>query len=128
MITKQQLQKLRVDLDAALAGIANAHNLKSLTMGRCTFDPNAGSFQFKVEGVAAGGSSKDAQYYEMLRMNAPQLPALDSPEATRMFGDKRGTIVGANSTLSKILIRHEEDGRVFLYKTPMVRQLFGARS
>lgn len=119
---KDQLKKIRADLDAALADILTKNGLRELRSGNCTFTPD-GSFVFKVEGVAAGGSSKDEQLYDILAAQEPELwPKRGTPAATIQIGGRACELFGSNTTLSKIKYR-DPDGKAWLTPTEAVRGL-----
>jgi len=120
---KQQLPQIRDAINAALeaAGVAKQFNLKSLVAGNCRFDPDAGSFTFKVDGVVAGAIGKEGALYEQLRQCEPSLPPL--------FTVIPGTddyIVGCNPSGTKIITMRNEKR----YQWPLlsVRRRFGVVS
>jgi hypothetical protein len=122
---KEQLKKIRADLDVALAEVLKKHGLRELRSGPCTFTPE-GSFVFKVEGVAAGGASKDEQLYDILASGDPIWPKRNTPEAKVMVGGRLVDLFGANTTLSKVKYR-DDDGKAWLTSTEQMRVWLNAR-
>jgi len=57
-LTKQKLQAIRVDLQAALDTVAKKHGLARLVAGNCTFE-KTGAFTWKLEGIEEGGLAKE---------------------------------------------------------------------
>jgi hypothetical protein len=117
-ITKELLNALRIDIDAALATIAKARGLTSLRTGRCTYDPNGGNFSMKVEGVAEGGQDASAKLYD---------------DNARLFGlPKRGTefntmgnayrITGMKSG-GRVIAERLGTGKSFLFKPEHVKEV-----
>lgn len=86
------LQVIRKDVTIALGEIAQRHGLKQLELGNITFDPAAGTFRGKLEGMVRGGVSEDAQRYEARRRwtHCKHYP----PLGTMMPGDKSMAITG----------------------------------
>ena len=117
MDTRQLLQTLRPEINAALAVIATKHGLKSLHCGNATFS-SGGSFVFKLEGVLAGGLDKDAERYAN-SMAMLKLPPLGTSFSA---GGKSYKTVGLNTTGSKVVIERA-DGKRFLQATDVVSRL-----
>ena len=117
---KQQLPQIRDAINAALeaAGIAKQFNLKSIVAGNCSFDPDAGAFTFKVDGVEADGIGKEGALYNQLRLGEPSLPPLFS-----VIPGTDDYIVGCNSSGTKIFTKRNEKR----YQWPLlaVRRRFG---
>jgi hypothetical protein len=65
-ITPQLLKLLRADINAALATVATKYHLASLTAGNATYTKD-GSFTIKVNGLAAGGLTREQSAYDQLR-------------------------------------------------------------
>lgn len=120
-VDKNLLRTIRPEIDAALAVIAKAHNLQSLALGRGTYDPRAGSFTFKLEGVAEGGMDKQAAAYTALK-EMYELPPLGTVFSVRGRDFK---ITGINSTGSKLLVDCVQDGKPYLYKRESALALCG---
>lgn len=120
---KQQLPQIRDAINAALeaAGIAKRFNLKSLAAGNCRFDPDAGSFTFKVDGVVDGGIGKEGALYNQLRLVEPSLPPLFS-----VIPGTDDYIVGCNASGTKIITKRNE--KRYLWKLMAVRRRFGVIS
>lgn len=66
-LTTALVHAIRADLTVALGEIAQRHGLKQLQLGKITFDPEAGSFGGRIEGLVQGGLSDDARRYEKAR-------------------------------------------------------------
>lgn len=77
-IDKELLTRLRADLEKPLNELAGKYGLRSLALGRATYDPAAGTFTFKLEGMAQGGMSKEAQRYDLEREYCKGWPERDS--------------------------------------------------
>lgn len=114
---RSQLDLIRKDVNLALAVIAEKHGLKSLGLGKGTFNENGCTF--KLECVFAGGASKDEQRYDDLRRYHPELPARDSDARFLTNGRETLELVGANTTGSKIIAKHA-DGKQYLYRTDAI--------
>ena len=87
---KDHLPALRRAIDAALVKVAREHDLKSLTCGKCVYDPRAGNFTFQLQGVTTRGLDPDAARYEA-RAKALRLPPLG---ASFEYGGRTHTIIG----------------------------------
>jgi hypothetical protein len=113
---KDKLPAIRKAMDAALAQVAKDHGLASLKSGSCRYDPNFGSFTFKIEGVDDGGKDKDAVNYELMKR------ALGLPELGTTFRANGSVckIVGLNSTGSKVI--YERDGKKWIGKVDDVKR------
>lgn len=120
-INKELLRAVRAAVDATLAPIAKAHGLQALATGKCTYDPAGGTFTLKLEGIAEGGTSPEAQRYNMMR-EARKLPELG---ATFNSGGKPYKIEGANTTGSKVIAARQPDGKRFLFHSGDVARLCG---
>lgn len=112
-VNKVMLKAVRADLDAALVAIMEKHGLQKLTTGNCSFDPSAGSFTFKVEGIAEGGMGKEAS---RLNLEATYDAALPKVDEGFFYGGKRYVATGMNTTGSKVLVRLETNGKTYLIK------------
>ena len=111
VVNKDLLKSLRPAIDAALAAVAAAHGLESLKAGNASFDPVAGTFTFKLEGVAAGAMGKDASRY------VSHIGILGLPPHGAVFqsGPDQFKTDGLNSTGSKIIAVRPRDGKRFLF-------------
>jgi hypothetical protein len=98
-ITEADLQALREQMQAALDPLIREKEI-TLKLGRCKFDPANGNFSFALEGSVKGGLTKEEAAYERLRSLRPKLPPLHSKVVIRNMNFE---IVGANSTLSKVI-------------------------
>lgn len=114
------LKAIRVDLNAAFAEIVKKHGLQSLVAGGAGFDPTVGNFSFKVEGMVAGGISREAALYLDVRKNY----YTDLPELNSTITDRGVTYIirGSNTTGTKI-IGERADGKRFNIPTETVREL-----
>jgi hypothetical protein len=111
-ITRDQLRDIRQDLNAAMAAIAAKHGLGRLEATNASFAGDA--FTFKLEGLKAGGLSKEAQRYNLYRVSA-DLPPLHTTILLR--DGKKYTIEGMNTTGSKVQIKLLGTDRVYLLDT-----------
>ena len=66
-IDKPFLIKIRSDIDAALAAIAEQYGMSELAIGKMTYDTTAGTFSTKLKGTVGGGLGEDAALYEQIR-------------------------------------------------------------
>lgn len=112
-VNKAMLKAVRADLDAALAEVAKKHGLQTFKSGNCTFDPTAGSFNFKVEGTVEGGIGKEGA---RLQFEATYDPALPKVGESFFFGTHTYSAIGMNTTGSKVVVKRN-DGKTFLIKT-----------
>lgn len=118
-LDRDLLKALRADIDSTLSAIATAHGLKSLRLGNATFDPGAGSFVFKLEGLVEGGLGKDAARLEMERRFDSGLPTVGQAFT---YGGTAYVATGINARATKILARRA-DGKVFLIPRDAVKAL-----
>jgi hypothetical protein len=110
------LQALRPEIDAALAVIAKKHNLSTLHLGNGSFDPVAGTFSFKLEGMAEGALGKDAARY------IQHCASLGLPERGAEF-DSRGIRYrtdGINTAGSKVICERLDNGKKYDIPTDFV--------
>jgi len=114
----ETLKRIRPEIDAALAAVAAKHGVKSLTLGRMTYDPS-GSFKGSIAGVMEGGLSVDAQMYEAIR-EYEGLPPLGT-----VFKSKGVdfTITGATRTGRKITATG--NGKPYLFPLEGVKRVCG---
>ncbi len=113
-ITPAMLKSLREEVDAALAPLATRYALSSLKAGRASY--TAGQFTMKIEGVAEGGLSLEAEPYN-------QATSLGLPKLGFEFiaGTPRYKTIGLNTTGSKVLVERVIDGKQFLYPVETVK-------
>jgi hypothetical protein len=64
-LSVQSMKAYRMAIDTALAAVAKEFDLEKLALGKGTYDPNAGSFSFKLEGNVKGGIGADARRYDL---------------------------------------------------------------
>lgn len=124
---KAALQALREDINIALCAVLANNPGLQLTLGNCSFDP-AGPFTFKLEGCLPGGLSKKEEIrYNLLRELEPALPALGGSVVVRY---RTYTVVGANSSATKILGKYveEPEGKTFLLPLDEVKRSLRAAS
>lgn len=112
LIDKDTLQRLRVEMNAALAPIAARHGLAKLNATNCTYD-KGGNFTFKVEGLVTGGKSKEAQEYDAIRAFYPKLPALDSMVK---LGSAREDYIVRGKRRSTVICERVSNGKSYLFK------------
>lgn len=118
---RQLIKHLRTDINAALEKVAKEHGVATLQAANATFDPSAGSFTFKLEGVLKGAKGKEATSYEQLKeLYYPDLPPLGFIFNSRADG-QRHTVIGANR--GRKIISKRTDGRMFLWPVPTVLRL-----
>lgn len=107
-ITKDKLRELRSDIDAALRAVAQKHNLSKLSAGNCTFGDS--NFTFKLEGLVAGGLTKEQSFYEQMRRFDPGFP----PRDTQFFDHgKRWSVHGMKARGRTVICKNLEDGRLY---------------
>ena len=120
MNIKSKLPAIRADLDAALVAIAKKHGLQQLKTGGIKYT-DGGSFTASVEGIAEGGTSKEGQRYEDLRIYTAGLPELGAKiRLASQSGTRDYTVYGCNTTGSKIICTGEE-GKQWLFGVDHVR-------
>lgn len=115
-VMKDQLAAIRADIDAALAGVATKHKLMSLKCGAGTY--GASNFSLKVEGIAEGGSTAEAQRYEFNAKTMGLLPL----GGTFTHGARMYKTTGINTTGTKCMVDRIPDGKSFLMPTHVVQQ------
>lgn len=120
-IDKSFLKSLRPEIDAALAAIASKHGLASLRCGNGSFDPRAGSFTFKLEGVAEGALGKAAALYTSPDASFLGLPPLGTAFET---GGRKYKTAGLNTVGSKVIC-DRDDGKSFLFPVMSIKRLCG---
>lgn len=122
--TKDVIRAIRPELDKALAEIAKTHGLKELRAGNGKYT-DGGAFSIKIEGIIAGGLSKEESFYDRIASDFG-LP----PRGTHFTanGGVEYTIVGTNTTGSKIIVtRPGKEGR-FLIPVSLVKRFAAAAS
>lgn len=117
MDTKALMQKIRPEIDAALAEVAKRHGIQELRLGHGTYN-SGGAFHFKLEGLAAGGKSVEAQSYDMMR-EPFQLPPLGTKFTVRGV---EHTITGLNRANSVLTAAN---GGEYRWKLEMIRRALG---
>lgn len=120
-IDKSFLKLLRPEIDAALSVIAAKHGLQSLRCGNGSYDPHAGSFSFKLEGLGEGAMGKEAALYTSSSAAFLGLPPLGT--AFRSSGVDYKT-AGLNSSGSKVICERA-DGKKYLFTVDIVKALCG---
>lgn len=65
-LSKEQLKAIRAAMQAALDPITAKCGLAKINVGNCSFTPD-GSFVFKVDGIVAGGLSREQSDYDGIR-------------------------------------------------------------
>jgi hypothetical protein len=58
-LTKVQIRELRSQIDAALLPVLKANGLSKLEAGNCSFNPEDGTFTFKLQGAVIGAPTED---------------------------------------------------------------------
>jgi hypothetical protein len=108
------LKAIRAEIDEALAKIAKANpGLKSLHLANGSYDPQAGHFSFKLEGVAEGGVDKFEQCYNEM---APLLGLMPLGSSTITVGGKEYKAVGMKpGGNNKVIAARVPDGKKFLF-------------
>lgn len=114
-ITAAQMTQIRHDTDAALQAVAAKHGLKSFAATKGTY--GADNFNFKIEGVIAGGLGPDAERYERYAAS------MGMPPLYRKFSFKftEYQIVGMNTTGSKVLAKNLENDKVYLFRADYIK-------
>lgn len=119
-ITKELLAEVRKRMDAALAQVAKDLSLKSLTCGRCTYNPSAGNFTMKVEGVAEGGMDETANLYAQNArfMGLPPIGAVFADpirkEDYKIIGMKKG---------GRLIVERTSNGKHYLMPADQVKRM-----
>lgn len=115
---KEVIRALRPDIDEALAEIAKKHGLKELHAGNASYT-SGGAFSIKVEGIISGGLSKEESFYDEIARDFGLAPR---GTVFRYGADREYTILGCNSTGSKIIVtRTGKEGR-FLIPLELVKR------
>lgn len=111
---KAKLETLRPLINAALAEVGKANGVEMKLAPRGTYDPDAGTFHFKLEGYEAGG---DPPELALLRQFASlydiDLAWLDKDITTR--DGKRYRLCGINARSRKCLAKGQHDGKVYTF-------------
>lgn len=111
---KDRLPAIRAAMNAALADVAKKLDLSKLEAGHITYDPRAGNFTVKVEGIAAGGVDPEEKRYDDRR----QLLNLPARGATFRSGHDRHTIVGMKRGGS--VLTRTKDGRTYRWRADLI--------
>ena len=124
---RELLKQLRLQVQSALDALPTG-GIKSLKLGRCSFDPAAGTFTFKLEGVLAGAKGKEAiRYGDLLKFDgAFGQPKKGLPPLGAVFKHSSGKIyrvTGANSTATKVIVE-DMQGKQFLFKPEGVALMY----
>ncbi len=106
---------VRADIDTALVAIAKKHKLASLKCGMGSL--GSSTFTVKVEGVAGGGMSKEAERYTLFAKQL-RLPPLGTEFTSRNILYKT---MGVNTTGTKILADRVIDGKTYLFPVSVVQ-------
>jgi hypothetical protein len=114
---KNQISLLRADINAALKAVAEKHGMAKIETTSCKFMDD--SCIFKLEVVKAGGLSKEAKSYDMMRKTASfsGLPPLGT-----IISIKKSLyqIDGLNSTGTKVIATDRINGKQYLLPTQVV--------
>ncbi len=116
-VTRQLLKTLREEIDIALQAVVDTHKLQSLKCGNASFDPTAGTFTFKLEGVTEGSIGKEAALYEANR-KFRQLPPLGTKFVS---GRNQYEVVGMKRS-GKVLATRV-DGNTYIFDANEVCRL-----
>lgn len=103
MLSKEQIKQLRIDIEAALAQVAQKHKMQAFKLGTIRYD--ADGFRAPLEAQFEGGESADMK---ALRLNAAFMGF--KPEiagSTIDYANKKCKVVGMKRT--KLLL--EVDGK-----------------
>jgi hypothetical protein len=126
MLTRNEVNKINVEVLAAVEAIAKRHGMTP-GPGRCSFDPHAGVVQFKMEiGITGetGYRLADMNSWTVFARIHPGLPA----ELGEMFmlGGQTYTIIGVKSRggARPILAKRDDNGRTYCLSIDAVRHAF----
>ena len=105
------------DIAMALDAIAKKHGLQSLKMAGGSVASS--TFTLKVEGIAAGGKTREAERYEINQV------VLKLPPLGHVFqqGAHSYKTVGLNTTGSKVMVARIPDGKEFSMSTIYIQHL-----
>lgn len=111
------MKVLRADIDKALEAVAKKHKLASV---KCKPGGSYGSTrcEFKVEALAAGGKTVEAERYEA---NAKVLK-LKPLGATCEIKGKTYVSVGLNSIGTKVLVHQAVTGKEYLVPVALFKE------
>lgn len=118
-IPRETLKSIRADMDAALEVVRKKYSLSELKCGKCTFT-DGGAFTMKVEGLASDGLSSEASRYNMYRQFNKDLPPLYFLFTN---GGESFTVIGMNTTGTKVLCKQVSTGKVYLFRTDHIINL-----
>lgn len=121
-ITKELLRAMREDINAALKAVAEKHKV-SIEAGHASFTAG-GTFTFKLEGLANGGKSIEAQRYEssIALLNLPPL-GTDVELQGKAF-----VTTGLNTTGTKVLLARLSDRKEFQIPTSTLLRIIAAKA
>jgi hypothetical protein len=123
MVDRESLKIIRAQIDAALADIATLNGLQTLRTGACTFD-REGSFTFKVEGLAQGGLSREAQAYKQYAAFYKRMPELF---AVVKLGAAREDYRITGLRRTKVLAEKLSNGKTYLFQLAQLERHFSAK-
>jgi hypothetical protein len=119
--TKELIQQIRPEIDAALAPLAKKYGLQSLTVGNGSYSAG-GNFALKLEGVLEGGLTPEAERYK----NSAELLGLPPLGTKFSFGGGEYTTVGINTTGTKVICTKAGEERRVLFPLQVVSK-YGAK-
>ena len=119
-VDKALLRAIRPDIDAALVAVAKKYGLQKLSLANATFDPRAGAFTFKLEGLADGAIGKEAALY-----TSPDARFLGLPPLGTAFtsGGRGYKTAGLNKAGTKVLCDRVDDGKTYLFAVDVVLRM-----
>ena len=123
-VTRDSVEQIRAEIDAALEIIRIRHGLDKLKTGNGGFDRLNGTFEFKLGGVAGGGADEFAQRYDF-RQAALGLPARGS---TFNNMGQAYQIFGLNKAGTKVAAARVSDGECFLFRVDHIVRIFNPQS
>lgn len=110
MMTKQTIQTLRDDVNAALAEVARKHGV-AIHAGNCTYDTNAATFKLVCSTLSDDGiaMTPEASLYDNLAKQFGWVPLF----STVSIGVDEYRVVGYNSRARKTPVIVERNGKRF---------------
>lgn len=128
MITKEMLQLLRTDIDAALAAVGDKHNVV-LHAGNASFSPLSATFKLEVSPRLADGTVIDAAT-AYLRQNY-RLLGLAESHLAQVFkiGGMACTLHGFNSRSrgKPFVVKATDTGKRYIVTSLQVKQALGIK-